>query len=199
MQKASVIATFIMVGLCLLWQARSKSVSSLRLADMLVPCLAILYSWMEFGLYLDGSGYGTLLGDNSYSTLVALGTYPVSADSHLATPPLIVVDQMDAGLIAQSATSSLPVHPVQLYELGLGLCITAYSSWRAKPALLDGHLLGEAMLLFAIGQAILASLHDLSPLAMGSLVSTWFGLAFVFWAYTRSGSARTFDSKAIEP
>jgi phosphatidylglycerol:prolipoprotein diacylglycerol transferase len=91
----------------------------LAYADAGMPALALGYSIGRIGCFLNGDDYGTL------SHVPWAVAYPPGTLAHS--------DHMARGWINSGATSSLPIHPVQLYAsvLGLGLLLLL-AHWRPR-------------------------------------------------------------------
>lgn len=112
---------------------RWKGIPLIPWADVAVPSLASGLLITRIGCYLYGCDFGQPLKETAPAFLKTLGTFPKWTDE-------ITKDTSGSPAWAQhvtdlridpSATSSLPVHPTQLYEslVGLGL-LTLLLYWR---------------------------------------------------------------------
>jgi phosphatidylglycerol:prolipoprotein diacylglycerol transferase len=91
----------------------------LAYSDAGMPALALGYSIGRIGCFLNGDDYGTL------SHVPWAVVYPPSTPAYS--------DHMARGWINSGATSSLPIHPVQLYASGLGLVLfLLLTHWRPR-------------------------------------------------------------------
>jgi prolipoprotein diacylglyceryltransferase len=102
--------------------ARSQRIPFLAVADLTVPCLAVLTAVTRVGCYAFGCDFGVPLSAGAPGWLKALGTFPHWPEGtipHGAGAPAWMQHVMERGLSPQSPVS-LPVHPTQLYEVILG-------------------------------------------------------------------------------
>ncbi len=106
---------------------RWKKKRLLPWADVAVPSLASGVAITRIGCYLFGCDYGQPLGPGAPGWLKALGTFPkwpAGTVSEAGGSPAWV-EHVNRQLIEPTATSSLPVHPTQIYEslVGAGLLL----------------------------------------------------------------------------
>lgn len=113
-----------------------KRASLPAFSDALAPAVAAGFSLSRLGSYLYGSEFGKPLPEGSDGLLAKLGTYrrwgeALSQDG-LHGPPALL-HHLDRSLVARDAAASLPTHPVQLYDLLLGLLLLGLCVlWRRR-------------------------------------------------------------------
>jgi phosphatidylglycerol:prolipoprotein diacylglycerol transferase len=91
----------------------------LAYADASVPAVALGYCVGRLGCFLNGDDFGTL------SQLPWAVTYSPGTAAYS--------DHLSRGWIASGAAASLPIHPVQLYALFLGLALfVLLANWRPR-------------------------------------------------------------------
>ena len=96
-----------------------KKLPVLAYADASMPAVALGYSIGRLGCFLNGDDYGTL------SHMPWAVTYPPGTEAY--------ADHLARGWITPAASSSLPIHPVQLYASLLGLCLfVLLADWRPQ-------------------------------------------------------------------
>ncbi|GAB3296219.1 prolipoprotein diacylglyceryl transferase [Hymenobacter tenuis] len=83
------------------------------------------------------------------------------------------------GLVPATAAHSAPVHPAQLYQIGLCLLISAFLCLQACRRQAPGQQFLQAILLYAAGRLGLEFLRDTAGDVLGS--SYWHGLKQVQW------------------
>lgn len=104
---------------------RSRGLRLLPWADVAVPSLASGLLITRIGCYLFGCDFGKPLSDGAPEWLKKLGTFPHWADGTLeqgSGSPAWIQHVQQRGLSIE-APASLPVHPTQLYESAVGLCL----------------------------------------------------------------------------
>jgi phosphatidylglycerol---prolipoprotein diacylglyceryl transferase len=117
-------------------------------ADVAAPALALTPAILRTGCYLFGCDFGVPLGPSAPDWLRALGTFPRWSDGAIEGSPALVT-QIHAGLLPPDATSSLPVHPTQIYEVAAGLALFgALLALRSRR-----RFRGELFLVFLMGHA----------------------------------------------
>jgi phosphatidylglycerol:prolipoprotein diacylglycerol transferase len=137
---------------------RGSGVSWLAWADLAAPCLATGSMLGRIGCYLAGCDYGVPLGPNAPRFLARLGTFPRWPDD-VAGPvggsPAWVDQVLYRGLPLDS-TSSLPVHPTQLYEsIAAGALLAALLALRGRR-----RFRGQVFLAFVMGYGALRFLLE---------------------------------------
>jgi phosphatidylglycerol:prolipoprotein diacylglycerol transferase len=88
------------------------------MADLLTPPLALAHAFGRTGCFFAGCCYGKV-------TSMPWGVqFPriLDAQGHLVGSPALL-DQVQAGLLPASSAHSLPVHPTQLYDVGIQLTL----------------------------------------------------------------------------
>ena len=198
-QRTSTVIAALGAGLVGVAWCQRNSRPWKRLGDNLAPGLALFLSWMQFGLYLDGASYGSLFASGGDHLGLILGTFPAYGEPSAAQLPLVFADQAAAGILPLGASVSLPVHPVQLYEMALALVVSLVSLHRSTLSLRAGRSSAEALMLLGVGQILLSPLHGKEPLLMAALALPWLGLGALFLFAPKGRFGLAFDSKRIEP
>jgi phosphatidylglycerol:prolipoprotein diacylglycerol transferase len=115
------------------------------MADAVAPALALGLALGRLGCWLNGCCYGAVSGR------------PWAVRFPAGSPAW--VRHVDAGLIASSASCSLPVHPTQLYSALDGLILlgllTLYYPRRRR----DGEVMGLLMVAYAVSRFLVESLR----------------------------------------
>ncbi|MCU0654159.1 MAG: prolipoprotein diacylglyceryl transferase [Polyangiaceae bacterium] len=106
---------------------KRKKLPLLPWADVAVPSLATGLMITRVGCYLFGCDYGKRLSDTAPGVLKRLGTFPHWPEGTLdkGTGSPAWVAHVERHLVAGDASSSLPVHPTQIYESLVGLSLFA--------------------------------------------------------------------------
>jgi phosphatidylglycerol:prolipoprotein diacylglycerol transferase len=135
--------------------------------DLVGAVLPIGLFFGRLGCFLGGCCFG--LPTDSRLGLVFPGGSPAS------------YEQAEAGLLADKALASLPVHPTQLYEALGCLCIAAWLLLRTHPR---KRFDGQVMLTFLIDYAVLRfgieyMRADDRGVFFGLSTSQWIGLAII--------------------
>jgi phosphatidylglycerol:prolipoprotein diacylglycerol transferase len=112
----------------------------LSFLDAAAPALGVGVFLTRIGCYLEGCDFGVPLRDGAWQRLSTLGTFP-------AQSPAWVTHVLERGL-SPSATSSLPVHPTELYEALAGLALVALVYWAERKRLLPGQVALVALVAF---------------------------------------------------
>ncbi len=163
--------------------ARIRRDSFLGLADLVITVLPLAHAFGRIGCFLHGCCFGKC-------TDSCLGvSFPRHAPAWY--------DQVESGLLAETAWRSLPVIPTQLIEaagnlLLFGLLASRYRRWAARPGLAVGvYCVGYAVLRFGV-----EALRGDPRMAVGrfsisqavSLALAVFGLALVLWVRARAAA-----------
>ena len=91
----------------------------LRYADAAVPASALGYGIVRVGCFLNGDDFGTV------STVPWAVRFPKGTDAFLS--------HLEKGWITAGSTTSLPVHPTQLYHVAVGLLLfVILSRWKGE-------------------------------------------------------------------
>jgi prolipoprotein diacylglyceryltransferase len=162
--------------------ARRGAKFSHRVAlDASALALPWLGSWAAAGSYLAGSDHGRMLGGDAPGWFARLGTFPRWPESlppGVDGPP-VLLQQIASGVIASDALATLPVQPIQLYELFV--CTTlmglAWASGTGRRA--HGHLGARIFLGYAAWRLVAEWLRgdgDRGLLAWEASPLMWWGL-----------------------
>jgi phosphatidylglycerol:prolipoprotein diacylglycerol transferase len=114
--------------------------SLLSFLDASAPALGLGLFLARIGCYLEGCDFGVPLRDGALLRLSSLGTFPEQS-------PAWVTHVLERGL-SPSATSSLPVHPTELYEALGGVAVLAITYAAARKKLVPGQLALVALCAF---------------------------------------------------
>jgi phosphatidylglycerol:prolipoprotein diacylglycerol transferase len=106
------------------WFLRRQGQRFLPWADAVAPSVALGVLLTRIGCYLEGCDFGKPLPYEAPALLESLGSFPRWAAADGLGAPAWVQHVNELGL-SVSATSSLPVHPTQLYEAAAGALILA--------------------------------------------------------------------------
>jgi phosphatidylglycerol:prolipoprotein diacylglycerol transferase len=156
------------------------------MADAVAPALAVGITLGRLGCFLHGCCYGA-----ATSVPWAL-RFPAGSHAWSA--------QVEAGILPVAASSSLPVHPTQLYAALAGFAILCFLTWFFPRRRRDGEVMLWLMVLYALSRWWIESLRGDEPvlvwkmtlsqlISIGLLVS-----AFVLRAWqSRQPSGRYAD------
>jgi phosphatidylglycerol---prolipoprotein diacylglyceryl transferase len=143
--------------------------------DAIAPSIALGTFFGRLGCFLNGCCYG------DQCRLPWAVSFPVDSAPWW--------HQVKAGLIAQGATASLPVHPTQLYSALDGLILlvllTAYYPLRRR----DGEVMGLLMIAYPITRFLIEYLRNdeaalIAGLTISQAISVFLLLAAaVYWAW----------------
>lgn len=148
---------------------RWLSLPLLRFSDAIVPSLGLAIAAIRTGCLLNGCCFGRVTG----SPLAIV--FPPGAQ---------VYDwQVGQGLIWPLAAHTLPVHPLQLYFAGAGLCLYVFGlRWQHRPHI-DGEVWAKCVVLFFASTALLEFLRP-SPLHLNVGLTASAAIAAA-WSLTR--------------
>jgi phosphatidylglycerol:prolipoprotein diacylglycerol transferase len=171
------------IGMILVYGA-ARRLNLAKLCDCLAPSAALGLAFGRVGCFLGGCCWGDLCVDRS-----ALAKIPVNVVRQIQTVPAIsrpgwfaavrfppasepFKQQVKFGLIDANAATSLPVHPVQLYEAGLAAALT----WILHRNFMRKEVSGTASLTLLSGYAAIRFLTeylraDNKPYAFGLTIS----------------------------
>jgi len=127
---------------------RDHGIRLARFGDMSCAPLGIALALARVGCFLGGCDYGKV------SSLPWAVRFPAGSPAWH--------DHVAAGLVASSRTTSLPVHPTQLYEALLGVAIAGValaaerSAWARRR---DGRLFLLAAAIYAVGRIAIETLR----------------------------------------
>jgi phosphatidylglycerol---prolipoprotein diacylglyceryl transferase len=147
---------FVGGALALVAGARFARVPSSAFMDAAAPVAAVGLALARVGCFLTGCDYG---GPCDISAVaVRYPAWSVPVQQQLSAPAH--VDHVARTWIAEASVASLPIHPVQLYESLLGLClfigllfVDPARPWRRALTLAGGYALGRFLLEFLRGDA----------------------------------------------
>lgn len=132
------------VGFSLFW--RIRRFPFLAMLDVAAPAMALGVAFGRVGCFLNGCCFGDTC-ELPWAVKFPAGTLPW-------------LDQVRAGLIANDAAHSLPVHPTQLYSAfdGLILCglLLAYFPLRRR----DGEVIALLLVTYPITRFLIERLRD---------------------------------------
>lgn len=125
--------------------ARARGVTVGRALDVLAPSIGVMIAVARCGCFFAGCDFGAPAEGLPWAL-----RYPVM------TPAFRV--QVDAHLLASDATMTLPVHPTQLYEVVVGLCVVAAVFALRKPRR-AGDRFALAITVYAIGRFVVDTMR----------------------------------------
>jgi len=144
--------------------ARRLEIAPLTLADNAMPALACIAAIVRVGCYLYGCDHGRLLSRGAPSWLAWLGRFPRVVDP--ANPDVVIgspayLQQMSDpnGALALDASTALPVHPTQLYEIVLALVVLALASVGLSRKWKPGTVALASMATYGFGRALIEPLR----------------------------------------
>ena len=138
---------------------RLKKAAVVEFLDASTPALSLYLVLGRLGSYLYGSDFGVQLSQSAPGWLKVLGTFPRWQVDDLLGPPVFVY-HMERYFIKRDASASLPVQPVQLYEMLLGLVLLALSLRWLRQKLKSGMVFVRVGLVLAAGRYLLDYLHE---------------------------------------
>lgn len=128
-----------------LYFARRSKIPMLRIADLVMPEVALGYGITRIGCFLNGCCYGVVAKD-----LPIAVTFPrLMADGHLIGSPAYL-DHLTHGWVTETAECSLPVHPTQLYSVAWGLVLFGILSWMWYRRKREGEVFAWFGLLYSV-------------------------------------------------
>ncbi|MFP6684625.1 MAG: prolipoprotein diacylglyceryl transferase family protein, partial [Polyangiaceae bacterium] len=141
---------------------RLKRIRLLPWADVAVPSLAAGLMITRIGCYLFGCDYGGTLTAEAPAWLKSLGTFPrwdaATLPGSSGSPAW--VRHQELGLIDASTTSSLPVHPTQIYESLLGLSLLVLLLWARRRQSFRGQIFLLFTFAYGVGRFLLEMVRD---------------------------------------
>lgn len=162
------------------FQVKSKKLPMATMYDAAAPCLAIAYAVGRLGCFLVGDDYGVYT-DSAVGIAFPEGSPPSTAGYLRSVGDMGVPANLPDGAV-------VPVHPTQLYEIGLSLIILGIVWKLGKPGKLKpGQLFAIWMALYGIERFIIEFVRakgdrvafGLSTSQVASIVLLI--LAFVLW------------------
>jgi phosphatidylglycerol:prolipoprotein diacylglycerol transferase len=183
-----------------------------RFMDLLAPSLAVGLGFGRVGCFMAGCCWGDICVDHSAlasldsSTVAQIQTFPKLSPAHY---PLAVRFPKGAGafeqhenlhLINSTSSSSLPVHPTQIYEAAgaFAIALVLFTPWVTRKPF------GSRFTLFVMAYAVIRFLveffradtrPDLHGFSISQIISLMAGLvALFFW-----NSFQNFQQTAVKP
>jgi phosphatidylglycerol---prolipoprotein diacylglyceryl transferase len=128
-------------------------------ADVAVPSLASGLMLTRIGCYLFGCDFGKPLPDGAPGWLKTIGTFPHWPEGTLnrGSGAPAWIQHVEHNLISADATTSLPVHPTQIYESLVGAALLALLFWVRK----NQKFRGQLFLVFAFAYGVLRFLLEI--------------------------------------
>lgn len=132
--------------------ARRTNLSLPVLLDAAAPSLGVGVLLIKLGCYLEGCDFGVPLARDAPHFLAALGTFPRGS-------PAWSQEVLARGL-TPSASASLPVHPLELYESVAGLALVGVALLVERRGARPGATFAATALAFLLLRVALDSLRD---------------------------------------
>jgi phosphatidylglycerol:prolipoprotein diacylglycerol transferase len=132
--------------------ARRTNLSLPALLDAAAPSLGVAVFLIKLGCYFEGCDFGVPLVRGAPHFLAALGTFPQGS-------PAWTLQVLAHGL-TPSASASLPVHPLELYESVAGLALVGVALLAERRSARPGVAFAAAALAFLLLRVSLDSLRD---------------------------------------
>ena len=149
------------------WFCRSRNLPAWKLGDLIVPSIFLGIAFGRVGCFL----YGCCFGDRC--ELPWAVEFPVDGVPFKA--------QVQRGFLSEDATSSLPIHPTQLYSVidGVLLCLLtlAYYPIRAR----DGSVVTLALLTYPVTRFFIERLRgdEMGQFGTSLTIAQWISLAML--------------------
>ena len=146
---------------------RQKRIPMGVVADLAAPALALGVFLTRIGCWLYGCDFGAPLDDDAPGWLKSLGTFPKwdidpegLACSHDVGGSPAWNHHRAVYDLPRDRTSSLPVHPTQLYESVFGLALFGLALWQRRVRRFHGQVLVAVASAYAVGRFILEAFRD---------------------------------------
>lgn len=141
---------------------RWKKFPLLPWGDAGVLSLASGLFFTRIGCYLYGCDFGERLGEGAPSWLARLGTFPHWPEGTVqgGDGSEAWAHHLENGWIAPDAEVSLPVHPTQLYEAGIGLALLFVLLWLRGRQRFRGQIFLSFVFLYGFGRFALELVRD---------------------------------------
>jgi len=172
------------IGACLaiVVFARIRGENIRTLLDFVVPAVPLAHAFGRIGCLLNGCCYGT-----EYDGLFAV-RYPAQSYSWKI--------QVDAGEISRFTLHSLPVHPVQLYEVAFNLVLYLFLVWAYRHRKWNGSIAAFYLLTYPFARFWLEFLRGdermrymgLSVAQLVSILLFISGAGLWFWSRRKTKS-----------
>ena len=135
-------------GLAALFFLRWKRAPVLEFFDAIAPFIPVAMAFGRVGCVLNGCCFGSICAPNSFIGI----SYPQGV-------PGAYFLHLQQGLIPSDAVESLPVYPVQLFEVGHDLLICGLLLWYVRGTTPRGAVFPLALILYAAGRFLLEYLR----------------------------------------
>jgi phosphatidylglycerol---prolipoprotein diacylglyceryl transferase len=176
---------FIGAGVAICVFARVRKVRLAALFDFVITAVPLAHAFGRIGCFLNGCCYGS-------TTECGVGVvFPRASPAWYA--------QIGEGLLTQSHSTSLPVHPVQLYECAFNLALYGVLLWVYKRGTRSGRVLASYLMMYPIGRFLVEFLRGdkgerfgAGGLSVGQLVSVGLfaiGCMMMLWMVVSSRRA----------
>jgi phosphatidylglycerol:prolipoprotein diacylglycerol transferase len=164
---------------------RRRRISALAMFDVLAPSLFVGEGFGRIGCFLYGCCYGRAC-DLPWAV-----RFP---------PDSLTFDRLLArGVITPAATSTIPLHPTQLYSSFVAFALAGVLAWYFRRRPHDGAVMALAWVIYPFGRFALEMLRDDEPGRLGTrltfsqlmsiaLLAT--GIAAMLWFSARTRKAR---------
>jgi phosphatidylglycerol:prolipoprotein diacylglycerol transferase len=119
--------------------ARRHRLGLASLFDFALTSVPLAHALGRVGCFLNGCCYGGLASSGGCGVQFPKTSIPWVA-------------QVNEGLIGSEASSSLAVHPVQLYEAGFNVLVYGLMVWMFRRRLRPGMLMAVYLMLYAVGR-----------------------------------------------
>ncbi len=131
-------------------------------ADVGVPSVALGFFFTRLGCYFYGCDFGERLSETAPGWLKRVGTFPHWPEGTVqgGEGAEAWVRHVDLGWVAPDAPTSLPVHPTQLYEAGVGLALFVFLLWLRKRQTFRGQLFLSFTFLYGFARFCLEFVRD---------------------------------------
>lgn len=131
---------FLLATALVIWEIRRQKMSVPAVADLMAPALALAYAVGRIGCFLVGDDWG-LPTDSAFGVRFPRGT-PASTVQNIEQMFGVTVDPA----LVEKYGQVVPVHPTQLYEVGISTLIF-FALWRIRD---HGHRKGWLFLLWLV-------------------------------------------------
>jgi prolipoprotein diacylglyceryltransferase len=149
----AIVALVIVVAVAGRWFSRGLSLAAL--GDALAPSVGVGAALLRVGCFLSGCCFGVR------SDLPWAVSFPAQRPAWHA--------HLGAGWIQPTSEQSLPVHPLQLYFVGLSLGAALVAWWVQRRKRFDGQALLTFLTIDGIGKALLEFLRATRPPSVQAL------------------------------
>lgn len=135
---------FLLGAVAVAWVAKVKKMKPLLVLDAVAAVVPFGFAIGKIGCFLAGCCYGRR----------------TPSGLSFARGSLCYHTQQAAGLIGRNASASLPVHPVQLYDMGFGFALFGFLLLLAKRSRRPGEVLCAYVLLYSAYRFVIEFFRD---------------------------------------